>query len=286
MSQRSHRFCLNTYLGTCNLPLIRIRICKVRPKGNFIKPNLSESLTPRLISAIAPAIRIQADAELEIAILRNGGRLAELFHDFDAIIPHLEVAVIVILPARLHDNLVPHARCDGNPRGLVRLRLLRGSLWAKRAELATRPQLVPIQPDHGAGHPDVACPWEIGDELGNIEGLIRSELPGFREAEPESVETRLAFARVPAVGVDFSVVEARVGWVVGMRHFESSIAFFNDVGHLRDGAATARVNVAGGPARGGSMVAEELGGVDGGRKCREGRKDKVREMHLGFFLGE
>ena len=65
-------------------------------------------------------------------------------------------------------------------------------------------------------------------------------------------------------------------------HFERGGAFFDDVGDLIDGATRAGVDVAVVPSAGGAVVAEELGGMDQGGRCRrEGEeKDEAEVMHF------
>lgn len=184
-----------------------------------------------------PAVGIEADAELEEAVVvESGGDVVLLVH-LDVVEPDLEVAGAVGCPLDLEDDLVPLARVDGAQVGAGDDVAAAVGLAVVAVDVASV-QLAVLGPDHGGGHPVIAATASagaVGNELGKVVGLAGS-LPRVGEAEREAVEELIA-TLVALVVVDLGVVAVVVrGAQVGLGHLEGRGALVDDVGNFRDGA--------------------------------------------------
>ena len=198
-----------------------------------------------------PPIRIQAHAELKIPIILNRCIDVILLQDLGAVEPQFVVSGPVRLPAGLDLDLVPDPRGDG---GKVREGL--DVLSADGALLDAGVELVAKEPHHARRHEVVAARvGEVGDELRDVVGLGRGELPIVLQAEGKAVEARVA-ALVDVVLDHFGMIAAAIAGVVDLGHFESGRAFVNDIGHLLHGSRVLCID--GVPAAEGSGVAELL----------------------------
>lgn len=218
-----------------------------------------------------PAIGVEADAELERAAVADVGGDVVRLGDLLAVVPHLEVARAVALPADLELDAVPDAGGDG---GEV-LEAAR-DLAAGRADVAVldaRRELVALEPHHGGRHVRLGAPevGEVGDELRQVVALRRRELPVLLQPEREPVEPRVPLL-VHVVLDRLRVVPPRPAGVVHLRHLERRAALVHHVRHLLHRALVlVRVRV---PPGHGARVAEDLR-----RLCDGGGAQGAEKMH-------
>lgn len=270
--------------------LSRIDILELSTHSNLVVPNLAESLITVHVTIIVPAVRIQTNTELENTVVVDRRRSIQPLDNLVSIKPNLEEARVVTSPLDLQDDPVPLSSTDlakvsqsVNGSTAVRLAVVSGD--------DSREELVPLNPNHGTGHPVVSAASRsrtIGNELGNVVGL-RLEVPCVGEAERETVKGRVA-ALVAVVVVDLGVVAVMVVGVVGLGHLERRAALVGDIGDLVDCSLVLLADVV--PAAEGAGVVEGSGGEGAGRgdECQGGGEDGFEGNHdgrrcLGCWLG-
>lgn len=190
-----------------------------------------------------PAVGIEADTELEEAVVvESGGDVVLLVH-LDVVEPDLEVAGAIRCPLDLEDDLVPLAWVDGAQVGASDDVAAAVGLAVVAVDVASV-QLAVLGPDHGGGHPVVAATASaraVGNELRKVVRLTGS-LPRVGEAEHEAVEELIA-TLVALVVVDLGVVAVVVrGTKVVLGHLEGGCALVDDIGNFRDGALSFLAN--------------------------------------------
>src|SRR5215217_7745691 len=173
----------------CSLPLRGVGVGEGRAHANLVEPDAPRPLAALHVPVVVPAIGIQPDTELEVAVVRYRRVQVVLLQHLRPVEPQLEEARPVRGPLRLNHNLVPLPRCH---RGQIaerhRLLIADGALLHPREELVAR------NPHHGRRHVVVtARVGEVRDELRDVVRL-RLELPVRLQPEREAVEARVPSA--------------------------------------------------------------------------------------------
>lgn len=261
------------------LILIRVDIGKGSANGNLVVPDLAEAIANQRVALVVPAVGIQADVELEDAVVVDGGGDVVLLVDLGAVEPDLEVAGAVRLPVDLEDDLVPHSRANRRKVGPGDDAAAAVGLAVVAVDI-TAVQLVALDPDHGGRHPVVvvtASTGAVGNELGEVVQLRALKVPRVGQTEHEAVEERVA-ARVAAVVDDLGVVAAGVARGEGLGHLDGSGALVDNVGDLRDSSLVLEALAV--PAIELARVVKGLGGLSRWQESQDGGEEGLDSNHF------